>query len=71
MDIISQKTLKLIENSDEPLATKEIQKKIGKYIKDITRTKLFSRLNNLRGEDLIKGKFLKGGKGTWIWWRKK
>ena len=69
MDNISQKTLKLIESSDEPLATKEIQKKIIKYIKDITRTKLFSRLNNLRGEGRIKGKFLDGGKGTWIWWK--
>ena len=70
MDIISQKTLKLIESSNEPLATKEIQEKLKRVIKDITRIKLFLRLSNLRGEGRIKGKFLEGGKGTWIWWQK-
>ena len=58
--------LKLIENSNEPLETKEIQDKLKK----ITRTKILYRLNNLRAEVLIRGKQIGAGKGTWIWWRK-
>jgi len=58
--------LKTIENSDEPLETKEIQEKNKK----ITRTKLIYRLFNLRGESLIKGKQIGAGKGSWIWWKK-
>jgi len=54
----------------EPLETKEIQKELGGIIKDVTRTKLFYRLNNLRGEGLIKGKLVGAEKGAWIWWVK-
>ena len=68
-DSISEITLKLIQDSNTVLETKEIQEKIEISIKDVTRTKLFARLNNLRGEGLIKGKFVGPGKGVWIWWR--
>jgi predicted transcriptional regulator len=56
--------LKLIENSQEPFETKEIQDKLKK----ITRTKIMYRLNQLRAENLIKGKQIGAGKGSWIWW---
>ncbi len=69
MDDISELALKIIEESNDVLETKEIQGKIEISIKDITRTKLFARLNNLRGEGLIKGKFVGPGKGVWIWWK--
>ena len=68
MDDISELALDLIRNSRDVLETKEIQDQAELKIKDITRTKLFSRLNNLRGEGLIKGKFVGPGKGVWIWW---
>ena len=69
-DQISKETLKIIKDAKEPLETKEIQKELGGIIKDVTRTKLFYRLNNLRGEGLIKGKLVGAGKGAWIWWVK-
>lgn len=67
---LSSEILKVIESSQEPLETKEIevlmQKK--KLKESITRTKIFYRLNLLRGEGRIKGKFIGPGKGVWIWW---
>ena len=69
-DNISKIVLKVIEEANDVLETKEILEKVATSIKDITRTKLFSRLNNLRGEGLIKGKFVGPGKGVWIWWQK-
>jgi repressor of nif and glnA expression len=68
-DNISLVTLRIIDESNDVLETKEIQEKVQNSIKNITRTKLFSRLNNLRGEGLIKGKFVGPGKGVWIWWK--
>jgi len=68
-DSIANAILKLIQNSEEPLETKEIQEKLNNTIKNVTRTKLFYRLTNLRGEGLIKGKFVGPGKGVWIWWK--
>ena len=68
IDPISKETLDIIQNSGEPLETKEIQEKLENSIKNVTRTKLFYRLNLLRGEGLIKGKFVGPGKGVWIWW---
>lgn len=69
IDKLEQETLKIINDTDEPLETKEIMELVSKQIKDVTRTKLINRLNNLRGEGLIKGKFIGPGKGVWIWWR--
>jgi repressor of nif and glnA expression len=67
-DILSEKTLGIIKKSDEPLETKEVQEKLEASIKNVTRTKVFYRLNLLRGDGLIKGKFVGPGKGVWIWW---
>jgi repressor of nif and glnA expression len=69
-DEISEAALKVINSADEPLETKEVEERVNKLIKDSTRTKLFYRLNNLRAEGLIKGKFIGPGKGVWIWWKK-
>lgn len=70
IDELTKVTLKIINETDEPLETKELQEMVGKVVTDVTRTKLFYRLNNLRGEGLIKGKFVGPGKGVWIWWKK-
>ena len=69
-DEISKAALKVINSAEEPLETKEVEERVNKIIKDSTRTKLFYRLNNLRAEGLIKGKFIGPGKGVWIWWKK-
>ena len=65
-DNISKKILEVLNKADEPLETKEIEF----LLKNITRTKILYRLNDLRGEGLIKGKSVGSGKGNWIWWRK-
>lgn len=65
-DLESKRILKVLENITEPLETKEIED----FLKDITRTKIFYRLNNLRAEQKVKGKQVGSGKGTWIWWLK-
>ncbi len=70
IDPISKATLDTIKKAGEPLETKEISEAIEKIIPNVTRTKLFYRLTNLRGEGLIKGKFVGPGKGVWIWWIK-
>lgn len=57
----------LFPPKEEP---KEIEERVNKIVKNATRTKLFYRLNNLRAEGLIKGKFIGPGKGVWIWWKK-
>lgn len=70
-DNICTEVLKLITNSDEPLETKDIREKLELKLNNesITRTKVFYRLNLLRGEGKIKGNFKGSGKGVWIWWR--
>ena len=69
-DLITKRALETIEKTKEVLETKEILEELQISLSKITRTKLFSRLNNLRGEGLIKGKFVGPGKGVWIWWKK-
>lgn len=64
-DKITETILIIINNSDEPLETKDIEMKIPEE----TRTKILYRLRALQGEGLIKGKMVGAGKGTWIWWR--
>jgi len=65
-DKIAETILIVINNSDEPLETKEIEMKIP----DETRIKILYRLRDLLGKGLIKGKMVGAGKGTWIWWRR-
>lgn len=69
-DEISKAAIKVIASAEEPLETKEVEERVNKIVKNTTRTKLFYRLNNLRAEGLIKGKFVGPGKGVWIWWKK-
>ena len=70
IDPISEAALDIIKEAGEPLETKEIQERLEDFIKGVTRTKLFYRLTNLRGDGVIKGKFVGPGKGVWIWWNK-
>ena len=64
-DTISKKIIEILKKADNPLETREIEE----ILKDVTRIKVFYRLNLLRGDGLIKGKPVGSGKGTWIWWR--
>ena len=64
-DKISEKIVEILRKSSEPLETKEIEL----ILKNVSRTKVLYRLNNLRGEGKIKGKTVGSGKGTWIWWK--
>ncbi len=69
-DNVSEWILKIINSFDEPLETKQIEELLKEKIKkeSITRTKVFYRLNILRGDRKIQGKFIGSGKGVWIWW---
>ena len=68
-DELSKVLLKVVSEADEPLETKEVEERASEFIEGVTRTKVYHRLSNLRGEGLIKGKFIGPGKGVWIWWR--
>lgn len=69
-DELQRVLLQVINETDEPLETMEVLEKAKKFVEDATRTKVYLRLSNLRGEGLIKGKFVGGGRGVWIWWKK-
>ena len=62
-DKLAKNILRIIDSSNTPLETKEIEQKVK-----ATRVKVLYRLNLLRGEGKIKGKFVGPGKGVWIWW---
>lgn len=63
-------SLKIVQSANELLETKGSQQFLEKQkTKNITRTNLFHRLNNLQREGFIRGKFISPGKGTWIWWK--
>lgn len=68
-DELSKVLLRVISEADEPLETKEVEDRAGRLTEGVTRTKVYHRLSNLRGEGLIKGKFVGPGKGVWIWWK--
>ena len=68
-DNISKAILSILNQSDEPYETKEILELTEKFISGVTRVKLLYRLNLLRAESQIKGKFVGPGKGVWIWWK--
>jgi hypothetical protein len=42
---------------------------IVERLKDVSRIIILNRLHQLRGEGLIRGKRVGGGKEVWIWWR--
>lgn len=64
LDKISTKILKVLQEAEEPLETKEIELQLK-----ATRIIVLYRLNMLRGDGLVKGKPVGSGKGTWIWWK--
>lgn len=68
-DELERTLLKVINKADQPLETKEIEWMV-KTVNGVSRIKVIYRLNNLRGEGKIKGKFVGPGKGVWIWWKK-
>lgn len=65
LDAISREIMGLVNQSNEPLETKEIEAKLPSN----SRTKILYRLRELRGDGLIKGKMVGAARGTWIWWR--
>jgi repressor of nif and glnA expression len=69
-DKITMTIEKVITESKEPLETKEVREKIQKSLGDVSRSKVLYRLNDLRGQGEIAGKFVGSGKGVWIWWKK-
>lgn len=68
IDELSNVISTIVKKSNEPLETKEIEEKLSNIQKHVTRTKVLYRLNNLRGDGIIRGKFVGPGKGVWIWW---
>jgi hypothetical protein len=67
-DKIAQKVLNTIFSSQTPLETKQIEDIVRDAI-PTTRTIIFKRLTDLRGDGVLRGKVVGSGKGTWIWWR--
>ena len=69
-DNITATIEKVIAESGEPMETKEVQEEIQKSLGVVSRGKVLYRLNDLRGQGEIAGKFVGSGKGAWIWWKK-
>jgi len=69
-DQISELILKMINIAKSPLETKEVQRTLNGKMPNVSRSKILYRLNNLRGEGEIEGKYVGSGKGVWIWWKK-
>ncbi|MCL4437086.1 MAG: hypothetical protein M1503_06660 [Thaumarchaeota archaeon] len=61
----------VVTSANEPLETKEIHEKVQQALgENVGRSKLLYRLNDLRGQGEIAGKYVGSGKGVWIWWKK-
>jgi len=67
-DNVAEEVLRVVRIAGEPLETKEVEERVRSTIKDVSRSKMLYRLQNLRAEGVIKGKFVGPGKGVWIWW---
>lgn len=68
-DQIADIIIEVLSDANEPLQTKQVVIEVKETVKTATRTKVFYRLNNLRGEGKIKGKrLIAGARGIWIWW---
>ena len=57
-DKISRRIIEIFETSQYPLETKEVEL----ILKNISRIKVLYRLNNLRGDGIIRGKPVGSGK---------
>jgi hypothetical protein len=73
MDVFHDKAteaiLKTVRQAGEPLETKEVEARVAALVKDVSRSKMLYRLQNLRADAKIHGKFVGPGKGVWIWWK--
>ena len=70
-DKILELIIDKVNESDQPLETKEILDYVSEKFKDVTHSMILYRLMNLRGDGEIKGKRISAGaKGVWIWWKK-
>lgn len=67
-DKISQKVIETVFSAHTPLETKQVEEIVRDAI-PATRTKIFKRLVDLRGDQILRGRVVGSGKGTWIWWR--
>ena len=68
-DRVSTHILRILDEATAPLETKEVEELVQHAIPKCTRAIIFKRLTNLRGDGLLRGKYLGSGKGVWIWWR--
>lgn len=69
-DRISSLVLEILTSAKKPLETPEVVKLVQNKI-PTTRTIVFKRLTDLRGDGDVKGKHLGSGKGVWVWWTPK
>jgi len=67
-DKAAEAIFKVIQQAGEPLETKEVEERVSVLVKGISRSKMIYRLQNLRADGKIRGKFVGPGKGVWIWW---
>lgn len=69
MDNLAAEIMRVVKSAGAPLETKEIETALNEKLHEpVSRSKLLYRLNNLRAEQQIEGKFVGSGKGAWIWW---
>ena len=68
-DRIRDLILDLIQSKESPLETREVVELVLKEYPTCTRTIVFKRLTDMRGDGAIRGKHVGSGKGVWIWWR--
>ena len=68
-DRVSDLILNILHAAETPLETKEVVDLVLQKFPLCTRTIVFKRLTDLRGDGAIKGKHIGSGKGAWIWWR--
>ena len=67
-DELSRIILDMLAEAGEPVETKEIENRAARLAAGVTRIKVLYRLQNLRAECAICGKFIGPGKGVWVWW---
>jgi len=68
-DTCAAKVLEIVDTADSPLETTEVVELVQRAIPKCTRTIVFKRLTDLRGDQALKGKYVGSGKGVWTWWR--
>lgn len=69
-DKASQLILQILQQAKRPLETPEVVALVQQELPSCTRTIVFKRLTDLRGDQALNGKHIGSGKGVWIWWEK-